>query len=307
MINAIVAFWVRTPPKLRGIGLMVGSTVLFASMHAAIRYLSAELPPFQMAFFRSFFGLLVFLPIAWRTQFGFLKTDRLWLHGIRALLNVCAMLSFFTALAMTPIARVTALSFTSPIFMAVLSVVVLGERMRVRRWAATILGFLGALIIIRPGLAEIDQGSMLVLGSAAVWAVCMIVIKILGRTESSLAITGYANLLLSVMAFVPAVMVWKNPSLEAWGWLVFIGVVGTFGQIAVAEALKQAEATAVMPFDFLKLLWAAAFGYIFFFEFPDFYTWVGAFVIFSSSMYIAYRESRLNKAQRQAAASKKNK
>ena len=303
MTQPIVALWDRTPPILRGIGLMIVSSILFSAMHAAIRHVSTELPSYQIAFFRAFFGLVLFLPVAIRTRFGFLRTSRPWLHGLRALLNLCSMLAFFTALDTTPIARVTALSFSAPIFMAVMSVVLLGERMRVRRWAATILGFIGALIIIRPGIVEIDSGSVLVLGSAAVWAACMIVIKILGRTESSMAITGYSNLLLSVMALVPAIMVWKNPSLDAWVWLAFIGTVGTLGQIAIAEALKQADATAVMPFDFLKLIWATAFGFVFFAELPDQYTWVGAAVIFSSGMYIAYRESQLSKNSRMASGS----
>jgi len=298
MPEFIAAPWSRLPPFLRGILLMTLSTVLFSSMHATIRYLSSELSPLQLAFFRNFFGLLVFLPVAARTRFGFLTTGRLWLHGVRALLNVAAMLLFFTALSLTPIARVTALSFTSPLFMAVISVVLLGEVMRVRRWAATILGFVGAMIIIRPGFAHIDTGSMLVLISAATWAVCMGVIKILGRTDSSLTITGYSNLLMSVMSLIPAIFVWQTPDASTWFWLIFIGVVGTLGQIAVAEALRITDATAVMPFDFLKLIWAATLGYILFAEQPDQFTWIGAAVIFASGMYIVYRESQLNRKKK---------
>lgn len=277
---------------------MVASTLLFACMHAAIRHLSSDLSPLQIAFFRCFFGLVIFLPLAVKTRFGFLHTDKLSLHLVRALLNVASMWAFFWALSITPIARVTALSFTSPLFMAVISVVILGEVMRMRRWAATILGFVGALIIIRPGFAEIDFGSLLVLGSAASWAICMAIIKILGRTNSSMTITGYANLLLSIITLLPAIAVWKTPEPMAWFWLVFIGVVGTFGQLAVAEALKQADATAVMPFDFLKLIWAASLGFVLFAEVPDGFTWFGAAVIFSSSMYIVYRERQLSKRKK---------
>lgn len=300
MPEIIAAPWSRLPPILRGILLMTLSTLLFSSMHAAIRHLSDELSPLQIAFFRNFFGLLVFLPVAARTRFGFLATNRLGLHGIRAVLNVACMLMFFFALTMTPIARVTALSFTSPLFMAVISVVLLGEVMRIRRWTATILGFVGALIIIRPGFAEIDTGSLLVVISAATWAACMGIIKILGRTESSLTITGYSNLLMSILSLIPAILVWQTPDASAWFWLVFIGVVGTFGQIAVAEALRITDATAVMPFDFLKLIWATAFGFILFSEMPDEFTWIGAAIIFSSGFYIAYRESQLNKAEKEA-------
>ena len=293
IMTPLTETWRDTPPLLRGIVLMIASTVMFAAMHAAIRHVSDELSPLQIAFFRNFFGLVIFLPLAIRTQFGFLQTQRLGMHLVRAVLNVTSMFAFFTALSMTPLARVTALSFTSPLFMAVISVMFMGEVMRMRRWAATILGFVGAIIIIRPGVAEIDTGSLLVLGSAATWAVCMAVIKTLGRTDSSMTITGYSNLLLSVISLVPAIVVWKTPDAMAWLWLLFIGLIGTFGQLAVAEALRQADATAVMPFDFLKLLWAAAFGYIFFSQVPDVFTWLGAAVIFGSAMYIVFRERQL--------------
>ena len=287
------------PATTRGIVAMLVSTVLFSAMHTAIRHVSQEIPPIQAAFFRNFFGLIVFLPILMQTGLKVFHTDRIGLHLVRAGLNVCAMFSFFTALAITPIAKVTALSFTSPLFMAVLSVLILGERMRLRRWTATILGFVGTLIILRPGIEAIDYGSMLVVGSASVWAVTMIVIKFLARTDSSLTITAYMNLLLSLMSLGPAIYVWQTPSATAWGWLVFIGVAGTLAQLLLTEALKQTEATAIMPFDFLKLVWAAALGYVFFAEVPTLYTWIGAAVIFASGFYIAWRESMLaRRAQR---------
>jgi len=183
--------------------------------------------------------------------------------------------------------------------MAVLSVLILGERMRLRRWTATILGFVGTLIILRPGIEAIDYGSMLVVGSASVWAVTMIVIKFLARTDSSLTITAYMNLLLSLLSLGPAIYVWQTPSATAWIWLVFIGVSGTLAQLLLTEALKQTEATAIMPFDFLKLVWTAALGYVLFAEVPTLYTWIGASVIFASGFYIAWRESMLaRQAQR---------
>ena len=281
-----------------GIVAMLVSTVFFSAMHAAVRHVSHEIPPIQAAFFRNFFGLIVFLPILMRSGLTVLHTDRIGLHLVRACLNVCAMFAFFTALSITPIAKVTALSFTSPLFMAVLSVIILGERMRVRRWTATILGFVGTLIILRPGIEAIDLGSVLVVSSAIVWAVTMIVIKFLARTDSSLTITAYMNVLLSILSLGPAIYVWQTPSAEAWMWLVFIGVSGTLAQLTLTEALSQTEATAVMPFDFLKLVWTAAMGFLFFAEIPTIYTWIGAAVIFFSGFYIAYRESVLARQRR---------
>ncbi|MGI9422768.1 MAG: DMT family transporter [Hyphomicrobiaceae bacterium] len=280
--------------------MMVSSTVFFAVMHAAIRHISQDLHPFQVAFFRSFFGLIIFLPIAIRSGLKVFHTSRIGLHMLRAALNICAMLSFFTALSITPIAKVTALSFTSPLFMAVLSVIILGEKMRLRRWTATALGFVGTIIILRPGLEAIDLGSILVVSSASIWAVTMIVIKFLARTDSSLTITAYMTVMLSIVGLGPALYFWQNPSAEMWAWLIFIGIAGTLAQLMLTEALRQTEATAVMPFDFLKLVWAAVLGYVLFSEIPTIYTWIGAAIIFTSGFYIAYRESVLARQLRKA-------
>jgi len=258
-----------------------------------IRRVSGEVDPIQIAFFRNFFGLIVFLPVLIRYGPGFLRTERLGLHGVRAVLNVIAMFAFFTALSLAPIARVTALGFSAPLFAAILSVVILHERFRLRRWMAISLGFLGTLIILRPGTIPLDLGSLLVLFSAALWGVVMIVIKMLARTETSMTITGYMNLLLSILSFVPALFVWTWPEPGTWGWLVAIAISGTLAQIAFAQSLREAETTAVLPFDFLKLVWVTALGAWLFAEIPDILTWVGGIIVFASGFYIAYRERRI--------------
>ena len=280
---------------MRGISLMVASTVAFAGMHALIRYVSDDVHPFQIAFFRSFFGLVVFTPWIMRSGLGVFATERLPLHVLRSVMNVVAMFMFFTSLSLSPLARVTALGFTAPIFAALMSVILLKERFRFRRWAALICGFAGTLVILRPGILVIDLGSVLVLGSALIWGLTLIVIKMLGRTESSITITAYMNLLLTVFAFVPTLFVWSMPSLDVWFWLLVIGVLGTLAQVAVAESLKMADASSVMPFDFLKLIWAAFLGYFMFAETVDLYTWVGAAIVVGSTIYLAYRESRVAK------------
>lgn len=275
----------------RGIILMLVTTVMFTAMHAAIRHVTKELPPLQAAFFRAAFGALIFLPHIFGNGFGFLRTEQLGLHLLRAFLNAVSMFLFFTGLAVTALAKVTALSFTSPLFMAVLSVIILGERMRIRRWTATLLGFVGMLVIVRPGFIELDTGSIMIIASSAIWAVTMIVIKVLLRTDTSFSVTGYASIFVSLFALPPAIYFWQNPSLDAWMWMVFVGVLGASAQFLLAEALREADAGAIMPFDFLKLVWASLFGFYLFAEIPDAYTWLGASIIFSSGCYIAYRES----------------
>ncbi len=289
---APVRIWRSLTPTMRGIALMIVSTLGFAGMHVLIRYVSREVDPIQIAFLRNFFGLIVFLPIFMREGFGFLRTDRIVMHGVRAGLNVIAMFAYFTALSIAPIARVTALAFSAPLFAAVLGVVVLHERFRARRWAAIVIGFVGTIVILRPGVIPLDLGSVLVLFSAGVWGVIMIMIKVLSRTESSMTITGYMNILLSVLSVGPALYVWSAPSAEMWAWLVLIGVSGTIAQIALAQSFKEAETTAVLPFDFLKLVWVTLMGAWIFAEIPDLLTWVGAAIVFESGFYIAYRERR---------------
>lgn len=272
------------------VALIVGSSVCFVLMHSLIRYVSREVDPIQIAFLRNALGLIVFAPLIWWNGMAIFRTSRVGLHAFRIVLNMMAMFMFFYALSITEVATATALGFTAPIYTALLSVFVFGERFRWRRWAAIGFGFLGMLIIVRPGFIEIDQGSILVLLAAILWGIVMMTIKLLGRTESSLTITAYMNVGLAVLSFVPALFVWTNPSLPIWGLLVVIGVIGTAAQLALAEALKRAETTFVLPFEFLRLIWAALFGYLFFAEFPDIYVWMGGFVIFASTVYLAYRE-----------------
>ena len=294
--------WRAAPAVMRGIMLMCCSTVLFSSMHVLVRYVSQEMPPFQVAFFRNAFGMIVFLPLMASGGLGFLRTKRLGLHALRGLMNVAAMLMFFTALSLTPVARVTALAFTAPLFMALLSVLFLGDRFRIRRWMALIIGFAGTITILRPGMIPVDTGSMLVVGSSCMWAFAMVVIKILSRTESSFAITAYMNIFLAVFSLGPALWVWQDIPAHEWVWLVAIGVVGTIAQLALSQALKETEPTAVMPFDFLKLIWATVLGALVFGELPDLLTWVGGAMVFASGFYIAWREHQERRAEADAHA-----
>lgn len=295
-MNKVTNLWSGASPNLRGILMVSLSTVGFSAMHTLVRHVSNELDPIQISFFRNAFGFVVFAPWLIRYGPGVMRTKRLGMHGLRAVLNVMAMFAYFTALSITPLARVTALGFTAPIFAALLSMAFLGERFRARRWAALIIGFGGTLVILRPGFQAIDPGSILVLISAVLWGITMIVIKVLTRTESSMTITGYMNLLLTVLSLGPALYVWQTPQPGTWVWLLLIGILGTLAQVALAQALKEADAGVVMPFDFLKLLWISVLGFVFFAEAPDFFIWSGGAVVFASTTYLAYRESQLRKS-----------
>ncbi len=199
------------------------------------------------------------------------------------------------ALSMTPLALVQALGFTAPLFATVLAIFILGERVRLRRWTALIAGFIGALIIIRPGIQPIDTGSLLTLGSAAVWGFTLITIKILSRTDSAVTITAYMVLLMSPLSLLLALYYWTWPDPATWMWLVVCGVSGTVAQLLMAQSFRVADATVVLPFDFTKIVWGALIGYLAFGEVVDLWTWIGAAVIFSGITYITYRERKLAK------------
>jgi len=294
ILRSLVQYIAGQSSALHGIGLMAGATVAFAAMHGGVRYLSLDLDlhPFQIAFFRNLFGLLALAPWFLRQGLRPLRTRRLGLHSLRAGFNVVAMLLFFMGLSLTPIAQVQALGFTAPLFASLLAVLLLGERMGVWRWGALCVGFGGALIIIRPGVQVVDAGSLMVLASAAVWSLAIIAIKSLSRTDSSVTITAYMVLLMTPMSLVAALFFWQWPDPWQLAWLVFVGVSGTLAQLAMAQALRLADTTVVMPLDFLKLVWGAVIGYLLFGEVPELAIWLGGGVILAAATFTAYRESR---------------
>lgn len=282
--------------------LLLGATIGFASMHAVIRIASSEQHPFEIAFFRNLFGLVVLSPFLLRHGFGALRTRRLPLHAARGAVHVSAMLMFFTAVPITPLGTVAALSFTAPLFVTVGAVLVLGEVVRIRRIAALAAGFAGALVIVRPGVAALDPGSLLVLGSSAVWAGAMILIKLLSRTESSLTMTAYMAVFLTPLSSIAAAFVWRWPSPEELGWFALMGSLGTAAHLCLAQAFREADAAAVLPVDFLRLIWASVFGYLLFGEVPVLFVWIGGTIIFASTLYLAYREARVARADVSARA-----
>lgn len=280
--------------NLQGMGWMLVTTVLIVTMHTMIRHLAEDgLHPFEIGFFRTFFGAPVVVVLLLKYGWGILKTDQLKVHGIRSFGHVAAMMLFFLGLSMTPLATANALAFTAPLFATVLAVIALGETIRWRRWAALIFGFAGTLVIIRPGFVDVGTGPILVLVSSAIWAVILIVIKTLGKRDSTPTIVTYMVLLMSPIALVPALFVWVWPTWEQLGILLVMGVMGTTAHLTLTQALRLGDAAVVMPMDFFKLIWAAAFGVLIFGEFPTLYTWIGGFMIFASATYIALRERAL--------------
>ena len=277
--------------KISGALLMALATLLLTCMVVCVRMVPGQLHPFQLAFFRNFFGLA--LLVAWQSGSGlaFLKTGQLRLHLGRGVFNLLAMLAFYSAVLITPLASIAALNFTSPLFASLLAILVLKEPFRARRLGMIATGMAGAWIILRPGIQAIGWGPPLILFSAMMWAVSLVFIKALSRTDSSLTIATYMVLFTTPFSLLAAVPVWQWPGGEQLFWLFLVGLLGSAGQICLTQAFKMAEASAVLPFDFLQLVWAALMGFLVFGEVPDRWVWVGGTLIFLSSTYLALKES----------------
>ena len=268
---------------------MLFSTMWMASMHGAVRHVSDRIHPFEIAFFASLFGLLVVLPSFLRSGLAVLKTDRLATHGLRAVFHVISMIAYFYALGMAPLALVTALAFTAPVFATVVAVPMFGERIRGFRWLAILAGFAGILVVLRPGIGEIETGGLVALSAAMFFSGVLLVTKLLGRTESSITITAYMLLMMVPMTLVPALFVWRWPDGEAFFWLVFIGISSATGRLLLAQALREAPIHVITPVDFCRLIWVTIIGYFVFGDVPDPFTWAGAALILGSAAMIAYR------------------
>ncbi len=281
---------------LKAMGLMLIATLCFSCMHATVAKLTQELHPFQVAFFRNVFGLLALMPLLIRSRFTALRTKKVGLHALRGVVNGCSMLLFFTSLSMIPLAEVTALSYAAPLFVTIGAVVVLGERIRARRIAALLIGILGMLVILRPGFAEIGLGQMLILGATVLWAISMIDIKILARTDSSLTISTYMLVFAIPISFGVSLPFWQMPNAPQFMLLLLLGVLGSIGQVLFTEAFRHTDTGVIMPLEFTKLIFAAILGFMIFGQVPDFYTWLGGSIIFASTCYIAFREHKLSKA-----------
>ena len=199
---------------------------------------------------------------------------------------------------MIPIAEATALNFTAPLFVTLLAVIILKERVGWRRWLALFIGFASTLVILQPGVQVISIGAFLVLFASLAWAGSTITLKKLSKSESSLTSTVYLVIILTPVTFVASFPYLYLPNIEQTIWLVEVAGTSTIAQYFLSESLKQADANVVVPFDFSRLIWAAVFGFILFGEIPTVWVWLGGTLIFASAVYITHRENRIKKSDR---------
>ena len=279
------------PASARGALWMLLSATGFALMTALIRQASLELHPFVVMFFRSLFGVFFMLPWVLGAGLGVLRTKRWQLYLVRGTVGVFSMMCWFIAVSHMALAEAVALFFTSSLFATILASVALGETVRARRWIATVIGFAGVLIILRPGFASLSIYAVLVLTSAACVGGSLTLIKVLSRTEPSGAIVTYMVLILTPLSLIPALFFWQWPSLEGFAWLIALAGTATVGHFGMTRAFKLADSSAMIPFAYAQLPITALIGFVAFAEVPDAFTWLGGGVIIVSSVYIAHREA----------------
>jgi drug/metabolite transporter (DMT)-like permease len=281
--------------------LMLGSTLFFALMVVAIRLASATLHTFEIAFFRNFFGLVAALPLLLRHGPGLLRTTQLPRYFVRCLVGVVSMFCGFWAIGHLPLAQAVSLSYSTPIFVTIAAVIFLHEQVRARRWTAVVLGFIGVLVIVRPGTGDFTAGTLVAVTAALLSGIVSIQIKQLSRVEPADRIVLFTTAIWVPMSLLPALAVWEWPQGIAWLWVVAAGFLGTGGHMLWTRALKLGDVSALTPISFMQLPVVAIFGYLLFDEAVDRWTAIGAGIIFTANAYIAHREARLAKRDATAA------
>lgn len=277
---------------------MTVSAAAFAVMAAMIRPASEGLHPFQVVFFRNVMGLAMMAPFIFRGGVGVLRTAHLPLHLLRALSFFGGMVTWFWALPHIPLVDAITLYFFSPILITILAALVLGERVRIRRWTAVAVGFMGALIVLRPGISTVDWPQLLVLANACFWSFSAIIMRRVARTDSATTIVAHMFVWVTPLSAIPALLVWQQPPVESLLWVAGVAVMSSFGHLALARSFTCAEASVIMPFDYTQLLFAALIGFFIFHEVPDLETFMGAALIVGSAFYIAQREAAQARATR---------
>lgn len=280
----------HTHPAPRAVLLMLFSTVLFGLMAVVIRLASETQHPFEIAFFRNLFGLLFTLPLLFKHGPGLLKTSKLPLYLLRCAIGTVGMMAGFWAIVHLPLAQAVAISYSTPLFVTIGAVWVLGETVRARRWTAVLIGFIGVIILLRPDADTFTGASLVALLAAVMSASVAISIKFLTRTESPDAIVVFTTALWVPMSLVPALLFWQTPSGITWLWLVLAGLFGTVAHMCWTRALQLGDASILTPISFMQVLVVGVFGWWLFGESVDRYTLIGALIIFGSNLYLAHRE-----------------
>lgn len=264
----------------------------WACMAAVARSFSGEIHTFEIVFFRSVFGGLFLLPWVFKVGLVGLKTQRVGMHLLRGFIGLAVIYLLFEAIARATLGEVAAIMSTRPIVASLAAILILREIAHGRRWAATFISFIGALVIIRPGIAEVSDGVFLALLAVMGMAALTIVMKSLARTEAPDTIVVWQMMVFTPCAFIPALFVWQTPDVVQFVLLASTGLFGTLVQRCLTRAYAAADATVVMPFDFTRLVFSALLGFILFQEVPEIWVWIGGVIIMTGVLWLARQEAK---------------
>jgi drug/metabolite transporter (DMT)-like permease len=282
--------------SLIGITWFQVAILCFAVMDAAIKYLTADFGTWQIMFFRGFFSLVPIAVLVARSGgVGTLRSRRPLSHVGRALVGIVAAFCFFYAYSLMPLADAYAIGFAGPLFMTALSVPVLGEKVGWRRWLAVLVGFTGVLVMLRPGQGVLSLEALVPLAAAAFYALTMLYVRILARTESNAAITFYFVVTMSAVAAIAMIPEWRTPQGWQWPLLIMVGVIGGVAQIAFTQAFRLTSPSLLAPFEYTAMIWAVLFGFVLFGDIPDKAIWIGGGIVVAAGLYIIHRETLLHR------------
>ena len=275
--------------------LIITSVFFGTVMLSFLKIAQEDVNVYVAGFFRFFLGLVIILPYVIKKKDLVLKTTHLKQHFLRAILGLPAMLLYFSALVLLPIEKLTAISFVVPLIVTILAVFFLGEKIYIYRTLALILGFSGMLVIIRPGFVDISIGVYMVLFSALLWSINIIITKKISKDDSAITILAYQSIFMSLLSFFIVIFFWEIPSLKTFIYLILAAMCGTVLHLTLNHAFRLVDVSMTQPYSFLNLVFASIIGYFVFDEIPDFYTWIGALIIFTGVLIISYREMKLDK------------
>jgi drug/metabolite transporter (DMT)-like permease len=273
--------------------LMLAAGFNSSLLHLGVRYVGPELPSIEIVLLRAIFTLVATAPFVFRPGKVSWRTNNLSLQMLRGVVGVGSMWMWYYALANMPLADAGVLSFTTPIFITIGAALYFREPVGAVRASAVVVGLIGAVVVLKPGVAVVSPAAIAAVLSSILWAGSLLIAKDLARYDSTITISFYQPLLVAPIAGLAAIPVWVMPSGSAWLALMAMGVVAAIGNFAYVQALRMTDASTLMPADYVRLLWMVMWGYFVFSEIPGWSTWLGAALIVGSTFYVTWRQSQL--------------
>lgn len=288
----IGGIWTRQPANRRGILLILAGAFFFTMGDVTVKIIGHSLPAIEVTFFRCVIGLVILSPVFLRMRREDIKTKRPVIQILRVLSTGIAQVLVFIAIVEMMLADVTAITFSRPLFLTILAAIVLKEAVGLHRWGATMVGFAGVLVIMRPGQGGLDPAALIAVASAALFAISMILVRLLAYTDPPNRILFYDQVGGILFFLGPTIYVWRTPTWEQIPLVLALGVLTTLAVVCFIRAYSIAEASLLGPIDYVRLIFALAFGYFLAGEIPDGETFFGAAIIVASTLYIARRGAR---------------